>query len=314
MRAQHLRQRPGAFFAEKGWGPVASISKMVSDRADISHAVVSSLTVHGTEIAAEAEQILFPDGLPKHLTVAQLFAALAGALDRSVTELTAADLANAQELSDDDAPRAARDAGVIDVRDRLINARGVLSSVYGAAILKAYGLGGETPDDPQQLVHRATNAATLLTTRALTEKAKQEGVAVDAKAIGRALAAAVKQLEAALGDVQREEREAQLTLKRRNAAMTAWNAHYQGVADVVTGFFELTGRADLAELVRPTVRRRAGLTDAADATPGDAASNGAAAKAPAAQTPAAQAGAGTPPIKVEQAGPDAVLATQKPVK
>ena len=59
-------------------------------------------------------------------------------------------------------------------------------------------------------------------------------------------------------------REAQLTLKARNEAVGIWNAVYQGVADVVTGIFELVRRADLADLVRPTARRRAGVAEQGD--------------------------------------------------
>jgi hypothetical protein len=64
--------------------------------------------------------------------------------------------------------------------------------------------------------------------------------------------------------VRREEREAQLTREARNAALVRWNGSYQGLADVVTGLFELAGKPALAERVRPTARRRAGLTEDAD--------------------------------------------------
>jgi hypothetical protein len=43
------------------------------------------------------------------------------------------------------------------------------------------------------------------------------------------------------------------------------------VADTVTGIFALVGRGDLAELVRPTTRRRAGLAEAGDSAPTDTA-------------------------------------------
>jgi hypothetical protein len=96
------------------------------------------------------------------------------------------------------------------------------------------------------------------------EQAKQVGVTVDTKALGHSLEASVKRLRTALGDVRREEREAQLTLKARNEAATVWNTRYQGVADTATGIFELVGQADLADLVRPTARRRAGVTEQSD--------------------------------------------------
>src|SRR4051812_37717414 len=124
---------------------MSDVTKMVSDRTAISRTVLSSLEVHGAEVAAGLEKRLFPDGVPKHLTVAAVIEAFGGALGRAVTEMTEADIANAQEIADDDAPRLARDAAIASVRDQLIGIRGTLSSVFGPAILKAYGLSGETP-------------------------------------------------------------------------------------------------------------------------------------------------------------------------
>ncbi|MEO7328508.1 MAG: hypothetical protein ABI193_08020 [Minicystis sp.] len=251
---------------------MTDVSKMVADRVAISRTVLSSLDVHGSEVAQNLGELLFPKGAPKALTVEALIKALHEALSRSVTELSRADIAHAQELSDDEAPRLAREAAIVDVREQLISLRGTLSSVYGGEILKAYGLTGETPTDPELLLHRAEGVAAQLDERPLVEKAKQAGVTVDPRALSHALRAGTKKLKTALGDVRREEREAQLTLTRRNEAMATWNTHYQGVADTTTGIFELVGRGDLAERVRPTMRRRAGLTEDGDTGEGGAAS------------------------------------------
>jgi hypothetical protein len=72
-------------------------------------------------------------------------------------------------------------------------------------------------------------------------------------------------LRKSLGDIEREKREAQLTLNAKNEAMAAWGPGYQGVADAVAALFVIGGRADLADKVRPTARRRAGLPEAEDA-------------------------------------------------
>jgi len=243
---------------------MTDVSKMVSDRVAISRTVLSSLHVHGAEVSGGLEQLLFPGGPPPHLTVAQVLGALGRVLDQARNDLTTADLANAAELADDVAPRAARDQAIVEVRARLISIRGTLSSVFGSGILPLYGLGGETPDDPELLAHRAANVAKLLADRPIMEQPKQAGVTVNALALAHSLQEPMKSLTVALGDVGREEREAQLTLKARNEAVAVWNARYQGVADVVTGIFELVGRGDLAELVRPTSRRRAGVAEQGD--------------------------------------------------
>ncbi|MBI2569736.1 MAG: hypothetical protein HYV63_22255, partial [Candidatus Schekmanbacteria bacterium] len=45
---------------------------------------------------------------------------------------------------------------------------------------------------------------------------------------------------------------------------------YQGVATALEGLYRLAGRADLADLVRPTARRRQGLPEPADTAPAPA--------------------------------------------
>jgi len=243
---------------------MADVSKMVADRTAIARTVLSSIEVHGAEISADLTKILFPDGPPKNLTVEDFVNALHRSLTASVDELRAADLAHAQELADDEAPRAARDSAFTHLRDQVIGLRGTLASVYGPAVLKAYGLSGETPEDPNLLLHRAENTASLLASRPLTEKPKQEGVTVDVKKLGASLRARAKKLKDALDAVKREEREGQLTRSRRDQAATTISSRYQGIADTITGLFELTGRADLADLVRPTARRRAGIVEEQD--------------------------------------------------
>lgn len=265
---------------------MADVSKAVTDRTAISRTVLSSLEVHGEEVRADLEAILFPGGTPKHLTVAALLAALGDALSRAVDELSEADLANAQELADDAEPRAARDEATADLHDQLVNLRGTLASVYGNAILRAYGLTGETPTDAEQLLHRAESVVKQLDERPITEKPRQEGVTIDAAALAKGLRKPMKLLAKALKDVRREEREAQLTLARRKEAMTQWARRYQGIADVATGLFELTGRGDLADRVRPTARRRAGLAEPTDVS----AEGDAPAEAPAAKPEPAPAG------------------------
>jgi hypothetical protein len=190
--------------------------------------------------------------------------ALGASLQRSGSELRDADLAHAAELSDDDAPRAAREQGIITLRARLIGLRGTLSSVFGNGILSAYGLAGETPEDADLLLHRAASVADLLAKRPLAEVPLHEGVTIDAIALGHSLAKPIKHLTDALADVKREEREAQLTLKARNESAAAWNTRYQGIADTATGIYEAVGHTDLADRVRPTARRRAGVAEAAD--------------------------------------------------
>ncbi|MCU0690364.1 MAG: hypothetical protein MUF54_03090, partial [Polyangiaceae bacterium] len=94
-----------------------------------------------------------------------------------------------------------------------------------------------------------------------TAKPKRKGVTVDASVLATELQEVANRVDASLEAVQREEREAQLTLNARNAALALWNARYQGVADTLTGLYELAQEWELAAVVRPTSRRRAGVPE-----------------------------------------------------
>jgi hypothetical protein len=63
-----------------------------------------------------------------------------------------------------------------------------------------------------------------------------------------------------------------MTQAAKNNAMAAWGTGYSAVADGAAAFFALGGRADLAQRVRPTARKRAGLPDE-EATPAPIAPN-----------------------------------------
>lgn len=246
------------------------ITKLVTSRVAVSRTVLSSVEVHGAEVAARLSDILFPNGAPPTLTVADILTALHGALGRATFAMADSDVAHAQELADDEAPRAAREAAIATLREQLIGVRAAFTSVYGPGILGAYSLTGETPMDPELLLQRAASTARLLASRPVTEKPRQPGITIDAPSLATALDATAQQLRAALADVRREEREAQLTQARRDDAIALWNQRYQGVADTITGLYELAGRVELADRVRPTARRRAGLMEEADDTPAPA--------------------------------------------
>ena len=256
---------------------MAEVSKVVSDRVAITRTLTWAIEVHGAEVAQTLEAALFPGGAPANCDVRVFLAALRGHAQRAADEIASKDQAHAMEMADDAAPRQAREAARTALREGIIGIRGSLEGVYGSAILSAYGLTGETPTEADELVHTASTAEELLRTRALTEKPLRVGISVDTKAIADDLKERIDHLRAALGDVRREEREAQVTREARNAALIAWNTSYQGVADTVTGLFELSGQSALADRVRPTARRRAGLTEEADtesSTPQETAPSG----------------------------------------
>lgn len=249
-------------------------SRMVVDRVAITNTVLAAIDVHGPEIAPDLEKALFPTGTPKDLSVAALIAALGDLLKRRADTLVDADVAHATELADDDAYRTLREERNAETREFLSTLRSTLIRNYGQPIAGAYGLGAPIPDDPATVVVLARTVETLLRSRPLTETAKNKFLNVDPKAAADALAVMAASLQATLGDIDREKREAQITQNAKNEAMTVWGTTYSGVADATAAFFVLAGRPGLAERVRPTARRRAGMPEAEDLPEGEEGAEG----------------------------------------
>ncbi|MDI3288880.1 hypothetical protein [Polyangium sp. 15x6] len=243
---------------------MSKVSKMVADRAAIARAVQSAATVHGPEAAADLEALLFPKGAPEKVTVADFLAALGETLGRYVASLEAADRAHAAELADDDGYRAARDERGAELKNVYSSLRELVTRSYGPAVADAYGLGSALPEDPQHLLGLAGQAEKLLRERPLTEQPKIKSLTLSPIAAADDLAVAMAALRSALQDVEREKREAQLTQNAKDELMTRWGSVYPGVADTLAGLFTLARRPALADRVRPTARRRAGLPEAED--------------------------------------------------
>ncbi|MDI1483708.1 hypothetical protein [Polyangium sp. y55x31] len=244
---------------------MSKVSKMVADRAAIARAVQGAAAVHGPEVAGELERLLFPGGAPDKVTVADFLAALGDTLGRYVASLETADRAHAVELADDDGYRAARDERVAELKNVYASLRELVVRSYGPALADAYGLNSALPEDPQLLLGLAGKAEKLLRERPLTEQPKIKSLTLAPIAAADDLAFAMTALRSALHDVEREKREAQLTQNAKDELMARWGSVYPGVADTLAGLFTLARRPALADRVRPTARRRAGLPEVEDA-------------------------------------------------
>lgn len=244
-----------------------NVSRMVADRVAITNTVVSAIKIHGPEIAAVVEKALFPSGPPNNLKVSDVLTALGAHLERTTSALVEADRAHTGELADDEGHRSSRDERAVDLKDLLGTLRANLSRSYGPMVAGAYGLGAALPDDASALILLAGHVENFLRSRALTEQPKNKSFKVDPLLAADDIHDAAEALRTALGNVEREKREAQLTQGAKNEAMTAWSTAYPAVADGAAAFFSLGARSDLAQRVRPTARRRAGLPDDEPAAP-----------------------------------------------
>jgi hypothetical protein len=233
-----------------------NVSRMVADRVAIANTVVSAIKIHGPEIIPLVEKTLFPNGVPNNLSVGDVLNALGARLEHVTDGLVKADQAHTNELADDDEVRRDRDERTVDMKDLLGALRSNLIRNYGSAVAGAYGFGATLPDDAPALLLLAGNVENLLRTRALVEPPKNKSLKVDAQLAADDIRDAAAALRAAVDGIEREKREAQLTLGAKNDALTSW-----GAADGTAAIFALVGRTDLAQRVRPTARRRAGLPD-----------------------------------------------------
>jgi len=197
---------------------------------------------------------------------------LARMLDRSAANIRDADARHEAELRDDDAPREARDAAVSDLTDAITELREVITGLFGAKSLKLVQLVGSTPREPVALSRFAHNVIDGLGAAKLPAP-RVKGAEFDAKAFAKRLRGHVKALDAAVADVTREAREAQVTQAAKVSAIAAHDTLFASVANVAEGLLTLVGKNDLAERVRPSARRPGvtasdeGNDDATDGAP-----------------------------------------------
>lgn len=235
-------------------------SKLTAQRAAVIRSLTSSVRQHGDPIAASLEQRLFPDGVPPGLTLAMVIAALAAAAEREYGRLAMVDVALAKELTDDAQYRDERDDSVADLRVVVQRSRDAMSAGFGKAAISKVGLEGRQPDVPDQLVQLARAAADLVESAELGAPA----LPTDRAAVAAQLRAGADRVDRSLGDVSREEREAQTLRNERDRIDLEVRRVYGGFADAFAGFASAVGLDEIANRVRPTARRRAGLPEEED--------------------------------------------------
>ncbi len=186
---------------------------------------------------------------------------LGGAEDRYVAE-----------LADDVVPKGARDAGADELRTLYQRVRVRLEDALGRRGLKRYGLETPAPRPPDALRARVQTTIDLMREDP-AELDDGVGDPIPTATIADNLQAALTPLAGAISTLRTEERENEGALTDRNRAVDAWTGVYRGVATMLSGLYQLAGRDNLADRIRPTVRRASGIDDAtppADAGASDA--------------------------------------------
>ena len=229
-------------------------SKQVIDREKSTRPVVAAAETHAVDIAAALTRELSAhlhkgDALPD-LT---LFAHLIGPKVKADFEvLVRADRAHEAELSDDAAPREARDAAAEKVRSALVDLRDSVNTADGAAGMKKLGLAGAIFPDPTVIAGRAVAVQEALQDDSIKlPKSRRPSLKVDLKGFAAELPALVK----ALDSVAREKREAKVTQAAKNDAMAGHDRGFSRGAGLLAGLASYGGLDEVAATIRPSTRK-----------------------------------------------------------
>lgn len=244
---------------------MARNSKRVANRITVNNTVLASLQVHGSEVAPVLQSSLFAGPRGTRVDPAVLLATLCEALEGAAAELSEADLAHAAELSDDEEPRRQRDLAAAAIREKMLSLRDLFAGAYGAGVAASLQLAEALPEQPMLLLQRGKAASRALRETKLKATAKHASLKLNLSSLADELDEVLTPLQAALSDVQREEREAQASLLRKNRATEAWERIYEGVTHIAYGAYVLSGRPDLAARIEPSVRKRSGIEPDPDA-------------------------------------------------
>ncbi|MFW5968813.1 MAG: hypothetical protein ACOCV2_14910 [Persicimonas sp.] len=239
---------------------MAEISLQVANRIKWARFVLASYRIHGKEVEGTlADQY---DGLAGYDgdQMADTLAALAARLANVTDAMRGAEMALAAELADDDQVRDERDELVERLREELYGARDASERTFGEDVAAAYGLAGTPPQQSDSLLAYGRNAVNLMRDEPRSND-DVFGNTIDTDKMADKLEQTLDELEDALEALDTEKREAHAVRAERDEVVEEWTQVYRGTANALSGLYLLAGRKDLAERVRPTVRRSSGRTE-----------------------------------------------------
>ena len=233
-------------------------SKQVLDREKSTRAVVAAADTHAPDIAAALTRELSAhlhkgETLPDLTLIAHL---IGRKVKADFEVLVRADRAHEAELSDDAAPREARDTAAEKVRSALVDLRDSVTTAYGAAGLKKLGLSDAVSSDPTAVASRARSVKEALEDDTIKlPKSRRPSLKVDLKGFAAELSAELPALVKALDHVAREEREAKVTQAAKNDAMAGHDRGFSRGAGLLAGLASYGGLEEVAATIRPSTRK-----------------------------------------------------------
>jgi hypothetical protein len=234
------------------------VSKQVAAILATTRDVVSSVENHGPLIVNPLKAELGKYTQADEFDPALLFSTLTAYFNAKASALRDADIALAQERADDPEFREKRDSSIASANKIITRVKSVLTETA----LLAYGLSSRTPETPDAVINYIRKIVAMLKDKpevVNTETANEDDfVKVDVNAMINSLTKCADNIEQALSDVKREERELQAAIDLRDVKLKEWKDAYIPVASIFSGLYQLGGKSDLADKIRPTIRKSSG--------------------------------------------------------
>lgn len=234
------------------------VSKQVAGLLATTREVVSSAENHGPIIVDPLKTELGNYTSTENLDLSHLLTTLTAYFNAKASALRDADIALAQERADDPQFREKRDSAIASANKVITKVKSVLNETA----LLAYGLSSRTPDSPDAIINYIRKIIAMLKEKpevVSTETGNEdEFVKVDVGSMINLLTKCADNIEQALSDVKREERELQAAIDFRDLKLKEWKDAYIPVASILSGLYQLGGKSDLADKIRPTVRNSSG--------------------------------------------------------
>lgn len=179
-------------------------------------------------------------------------------ISASLKRLVEADKAHLDELTDDIAPRLARDAAVAALRQKLIEIRRIVQGLFGLKrAVEIVAVEGSTAEQPELLWRQGEHTLVRLRDPKLRmPAASTSSVALDPLRLADELEPKVSAVRSAIDAIELEQRQAAASLKLKQEAMAEHDVIVGACARILIGFYQLADRPDLAGRIRLSLPRR----------------------------------------------------------
>ena len=153
--------------------------------------------------------------------------------------------------------RRRRDQAFGKLGSEMLGLRGFFDGVYRPADIRSMGFPAELGQTPLDLIRQGEHVVRqLAATSSQLVSPEFAAVTPDTAGMIESLDTSVGEMRTALSDVGRDSKRAELTRVDRERAQDAFDAGFLWIARTLESLFRLADEKELAERVRPSVRRR----------------------------------------------------------